>query len=496
MFTYVLDKRPSFTTIRLSQEVADNENESGNEAKVGTPYITNIICEEKPSGTKEEIAITDSWRMSCRENQIQLEQDYFKISKLINSVMPWNLKENVMQDSALYFGQNIFNLETMAKQMKNESKEKTKRFADDSLAEAFVDNSNIDIHDTWNQILSEVKRDEPHMKLNLQEKLVVTEKEIKSAWKDYIKDFGIQFEELCNIASTYEKNSREKYVMINEEDNLVEDDFERVRRAAVGAVLKVLYKAFKMGSLVYQGTKFFNSIEFGTTKSTKVSSFMSNTERDLRENEAAYGASEFKLPFKSKEQEFLAKAPKIFITMGLEEQNILRQFYFDYDYLYKVAKVLHHIVYDLNYKPPISAVLDRERLKKISDTVYRNVGIRLSEDPALVQPQIQTSNTSFVLLLNIPIENPRKEATIFKVEPIALWHNNTRYTTKPRSEYVAFLDSEARYCVLTHLEAIQCLLKKHCLTGQPIRKIPLKGSCGISHFSERFEPKEDKRARK
>ena len=121
----------------------------------------------------------------------------------LKSNLSYGIKENVMQDSALYFGQNIFNLETMAKQMKNESKEKTKRFADDSLAEAFVDNSNIDIHDTWNQILSEVKRDEPHMKLNLQEKLVVTEKEIKSAWKDYIKDFGIQFEELCpqNIPS-------------------------------------------------------------------------------------------------------------------------------------------------------------------------------------------------------------------------------------------------------------------------------------------------------
>ena len=493
-FTYILDKRPNQGTIRLCQEIADNENERGSEKEVGMPLTTNIICEAKPSGTKEQIAITDSWRTSCRENQKQLEQDYYKISKLINSVMPWNLKENVMQDSALYFGQNIFNLEQMAKQRKNKTEKREKRFVDDSIAEAFLENSNVDIHDTWNQILSEVKRDEPHMKLNLQEQLVLTEAEIKSAWKDYIKDFGIEFEELCNIAATYEENSREKYEIIPPDGRSTMDyeDLERVPRGAVGAVLKVLYKAFKMGSLVYQGTKFFNSIEFSTTKSPKDSSYRGDVERDLRNNDRSYGASDFKLPFKSKEQEFMTKAPKIFITMGLEEQNILRKFYFDYDYLYKVAKVLHHIVFDLNYKPPISAVLDKERLMKISDTVYRNVGIRLSGDPALVQPQIQTSNTSFVLLLNIPIENPRKEATIFKVEPIALWHNNTRYITKPRSEYVAFFNSEARYCILTHLEAIQCLLKKHCLTGQAIKKIPIKGLCGISHFSERFNPQNDK----
>ena len=463
LLTYHLQEEEEQRSIRLYREQSKNLYEVGPDSAVGKAYVTNVICEKRSGNSHNYKIITDSWRKECNKMHETMTADYDKVATLIDSVMPYKFKSVVNQKSALYFGQDIYTLKNERLTLPTEAPPNA-----DDLDQ--ISSANSSSTDTEPNSANKSKRNA--------EDFTVTSNQIKDAWKNYTKDWGMSFDQICEIADKYEKDKDKKFE--------IDDGLKRERRIPIMPMTKVLLAAIKMGALIYEGVKFFNGIK--THSKPNEALYYSKDNNDLRKANLETPDT-FDLPFESINQENLENGPPLFITLANEQLLIIHQFYRDHDYLSNMGKMLHRLAYDLNFRPDVSMVLNKRRMKKIADTIEEQVDIKVTSDPTLVKPVVQTTNASFILILPVPIVDTKKEATLFSITPIPLFQNGIRYNTNPTSKHVAFFNSESRYVSLSPLEMLQCITKPYCQTANQVRKVSIQDTCGISEYSKRFSPR-------
>jgi len=106
-------------------------------------------------------------------------------------------------------------------------------------------------------------------------------------------------------------------------------------------------------------------------------------------------------------------------------------------------------------------------------------------DRDAVKTKVIIKNGTIEIVYAFPIKDRDRDATLYKVEPLPIFRNNTRFTAVPETPFVAVMKIGEAFAFLTESEAATYLTDPHnCRVTSPIQT-EVENVCGVSNWFHR-----------
>ena len=138
--------------------------------------------------------------------------------------------------------------------------------------------------------------------------------------------------------------------------------------------------------------------------------------------------------------------------------------------------------YKSNYIAQPTDFLTQNNYKAIRAEIQSNYELVIPSQLRENKIFLSTDETSYVMTLAIPLQPQKHKTDLFRVTPMPIWHNNTRYSpTIPHKTFGIPKQGPRTYVTTTEDELAKCTTNPYCETskGTQTAKEP---PCGINQF--------------
>ena len=151
------------------------------------------------------------------------------------------------------------------------------------------------------------------------------------------------------------------------------------------------------------------------------------------------------------------------------------------NYINLILDILDKL-YNSNYKAQPTDFLTQDHYDAIKYTIHQTYGMTIPKQLRDNKIFLNTDNNSYIMTLAIPLQPDKHNTDLFRITPMPIWRNNTRYTPKiPHKTFGIPRFGTLNFITTTEGELTKCVTNPYCETAKGTQKA-IQPPCGINQF--------------
>ena len=138
--------------------------------------------------------------------------------------------------------------------------------------------------------------------------------------------------------------------------------------------------------------------------------------------------------------------------------------------------------YNTNYRAQPTDFLTKSHYDAIRYTIYQNHGMIIPKHLRQNKIFLNTNKEDYIMTLAIPLQPHYHKTDLFRITPMPIWHNYTRYIPHiPHTTFGIPRQGTLNFITTTEEELIKCVGNSYCETAKGTQKAT-QPPCGINQF--------------
>ena len=139
-------------------------------------------------------------------------------------------------------------------------------------------------------------------------------------------------------------------------------------------------------------------------------------------------------------------------------------------------------LYNSNYKAQPTDFLTKNQYDAIRFAIYQDHGMIIPKHLRQNKIFLNTDEKNYIMTLAIPLQPHYHKTDLFRITPMPIWHNHTRYIPHiPHSTFGIPKQGTLNFIITTEEELTKCIENSYCETAKGTQKAT-QPPCGINQF--------------